>query len=181
MKWWLVLTIKHSGISSNPHFLKRKEASHDQVSWPWQKAWGRKLLLVGKTRESSEKQLFKIIYMIGPNMTLGNSRANWILTFLIQVPILLFFFNEKNYLFIYLFLAALEPFVAVQGLSPAVASRVYSLVAVWELLVVVFSLVAEHRLSNTGLVVVGHGLSCFTACGIFLDQRSNRCPLRCNC
>ena len=54
------------------------------------------MLLVGKTRESSEKQLFKIIYMISPNVTL-RYRANWILTFLIQVPILLllFFFNEK--------------------------------------------------------------------------------------
>ena len=33
----------------------------------------------------------------------------------------------------------------------------------------------EHRLSSS--VVVAHGLSCFTACGIFLDQGSNPCPL----
>ena len=106
MKWGLVLTIKHSGTSSSPHFLRRKEASHDQVSWPWQKVWGRRLLLVGKTRESLEKQLFKIIYMISPNVTL-RYRANWILTFLIQVPILLLLFFLMKKLFIYVFLAAL--------------------------------------------------------------------------
>ena len=31
----------------------------------------------------------------------------------------------------------------------------------------------------TGLVLVVHGLSCPTACGIFLDQGSNSCPLHC--
>ena len=52
------------------------------------------------------------------------------------------------------------------------------------------SLVAEHRLEGTltsvvgalgsrvqALVVVVHRLSCFAACGIFLDQESNPCPL----
>ena len=180
MKWWLVLTIKHSGTSSSPHFLRRKEASHDQVSWPWQKAWGRKLLLVGKTRESSEKQLFKVIYTIGPNVTLGYTEPTGFSLFSLRsLYFFFFFFNEKNYLFIYFWLH--WAFVAAQGLSPAAASRVYSLVVVWELLVVVSSLVAEHRLSNTGLAVVGHGLSCFMACGIFLDQGSNQCSLRCNC
>ena len=71
------------------------------------------------------------------------------------------------------------------------------LVAVRGLLIVVASLVAEHRLQARGLqqlqhagsvvvahglqsagsVVVVHGLSCFTACGIFPDQGSNPCPL----
>ena len=31
---------------------------------------------------------------------------------------------------------------------------------------------------HTGSVVAVHGLSCSTACGIFPDQGSNRCPLR---
>ena len=52
------------------------------------------------------------------------------------------------------------------------------------------SLVPAHRLSALGLqqlpvlahvatasVVVAHGLSCSTACGIFPDQGSNLCPL----
>ena len=39
-------------------------------------------------------------------------------------------------------------------------------------------LVVEHRLSSSGSVVVVHRLSCSTACGIFLDQRSKLCPLQ---
>ena len=31
--------------------------------------------------------------------------------------------------------------------------------------------------SMQALVVVAHELSCFVACGIFLDQKSNLCPL----
>ena len=42
---------------------------------------------------------------------------------------------------------------------------------------VVASLVAEHRLQSTGSVVVTYGLSCSLACGTFLDQGSNPCPL----
>ena len=49
----------------------------------------------------------------------------------------------------------------------------------------VASLVAEHGLQAQGLpqllhmgsVVVEHGLCCPTACGIFLDQELNLCPL----
>ena len=33
------------------------------------------------------------------------------------------------------------------------------------------------ELQSAGLVVVMHGLSCSLACGIFLDQGSNPCPL----
>ena len=36
---------------------------------------------------------------------------------------------------------------------------------------------AEHCLSSAGSVVVAHRLSCSEACGIFLDQGSNPCPL----
>ena len=35
----------------------------------------------------------------------------------------------------------------------------------------------ERRLLRAGSVVVAHGLSCSVACGIFLDQGSNLCPL----
>ena len=107
MKWWLVLTIKHSGTSSSPHFLRRKEASHDQVSWPWQKVWGRRLLLVGKTRESLEKQLFKIIYVISPNVTLGYTELTGFSLFSFRSLYFFFFFFLMKKLFIYVFLAAL--------------------------------------------------------------------------
>ena len=36
---------------------------------------------------------------------------------------------------------------------------------------------SAHGLQSTGSVVVAHGLSCSTACGIFLDQGFNPCPL----
>ena len=45
-------------------------------------------------------------------------------------------------------------------------------------LLAVASLVAEHRLQGAwASVVVAHGLSCLKACGIFLDQGSNPCPV----
>ena len=40
------------------------------------------------------------------------------------------------------------------------------------------SVVAAPRLESTGSVVMVHGLSCSSARGIFLDQRSNPCLLR---
>ena len=53
----------------------------------------------------------------------------------------------------------------------------YSLVAVRELLLAVASLV-QHGLKRAwASVVVALGLSCPTACGIFLDQGLNLCPL----
>ena len=87
--------------------------------------------------------------------------------------------------------------VAVDGLSLVVASRGYSLLQCAD-----FSLQWFHLLQSTGFrctgslvevcdsgarrlqefqlagsVVVAHGLSCFVACGILLDQGSNPCSL----
>ena len=45
------------------------------------------------------------------------------------------------------------------------------------LLIAVAPLVAEHGSRHTSSVVVAHGLSCSTACGIFMDQEWNLCPL----
>ena len=39
------------------------------------------------------------------------------------------------------------------------------------------SAVAGPGLSSTGSIVVAHGLSCSTACGVFPDQGSNLCLL----
>ena len=68
--------------------------------------------------------------------------------------------------------------------------RGYSLAAMRRLLIAVAALVMEHkleglqasvvaalRLSSTISVVGTHGLSCPVACGIFLNQGSNPCPL----
>ena len=84
-----------------------------------------------------------------------------------------------------------------KGFSLAVASWGCSLVAVHRLLVAVASLaehglweawvsaVAAHVLCGAALglwspgsIVVAHGISCFTACGIFPNQGSNLCLLR---
>ena len=40
------------------------------------------------------------------------------------------------------------------------------------------SLVRSMALGHMGSEIVAHGLSCSEACGIFLDQASNLCPLR---
>ena len=71
------------------------------------------------------------------------------------------------------------------GFSLLGVNRGYSLVVVHRLLVVVASLVAEHRLEecrlqklqHVGSVVVEHGLSCSMARGIFPDQGLNLYPL----
>ena len=75
------------------------------------------------------------------------------------------------------------------GFSLVVKSGDHCLVAVGGLLIAVASLVAELRLQARGLNSCGlralhcrlssvvQGLSCWAACGIFLDQGSNQCPL----
>ena len=65
-------------------------------------------------------------------------------------------------------------FLAMLGLCCCVG---LSLVAVCGLLIVMASLAAAPRLLSTGSVVVAHGLSCSTSCGIFLDQTLNQCLL----
>ena len=60
-----------------------------------------------------------------------------------------------------------------------VAASRLSLGAGCELLIAGISFVEEHRLlGERASVVSAHGLSCPSACVIFLDQRENPCPLR---
>ena len=69
-------------------------------------------------------------------------------------------------------------FITTCGLSLVVASWDYSLIVVYGLIIVVASLVVEHRLKGTQVsVVVVHGLDCPMACGIFPDQGLNLCLL----
>ena len=81
-------------------------------------------------------------------------------------------FKKCMYTFLKLFIYLL--FLAVHRLSPAVASRGYSLVAVCGLLIVVASLVAHRLLSTPASVVVAHGLSCSVACGISVSRPGNK-------
>ena len=73
------------------------------------------------------------------------------------------FFFFLIYLFIYLFLAALGLCCCTQTFSSC-GERGLLFVVVRGLLIVVASLVVEHR------------LSCSAACRIFPDQGSNPCP-----
>ena len=91
-----------------------------------------------------------------------------------------FFFNF--YLFIYLFIYLIYlwlcwVFVSVQGLSPVVASRVHSSSRCAGPSLSRALLLQSTGSRRAGSVVVAHGPSRSTACGIFPDQRSNPCPL----
>ena len=82
----------------------------------------------------------------------------------------------KKYVCIYFWLCCI--FTAEHGLSLAGVSGGHSLVAMCRLLTEVASLVVEHRLSGSwASAVLGHGLSCIMACGIFQDQGLNSCSL----
>ena len=64
------------------------------------------------------------------------------------------------------------------GFFPGCRAWRPTLVALHGLLIVMVSLVGEHRLWGApALVAVTHGLSCSTACGVFLDKGSNWCRL----
>ena len=92
-----------------------------------------------------------------------------------------------------LFLAALGLHCCVWHFS-SFSEQELLFVVMCRLLIVVASLVAEHGalqlwhmglvvvtcgLQSLGSVVIAHGLSCSSTCGIFLDQESNPCPLHC--
>ena len=63
------------------------------------------------------------------------------------------------------------------GAFSSYGERWVLLSAVCGFFLAVSSLVTECRSWGTDSVVVAHGLSCFAAHGIFLDQGSNLCPL----
>ena len=84
-----------------------------------------------------------------------------------------FFFNF--YLFIYLWLCWV--FVSVRGLSLVVASGGHSSSQCVGLSLSRPLLSRSTGSRRAGSVVVAHGPSCSTACGIFPDQGSNPCPL----
>ena len=85
-----------------------------------------------------------------------------------------FFFFLIN-LFIYLWLCWV--FVSVRGLSLVAASGGHSSSRCAGLSLSRPLLLQSTGSRHAGSVVVAHGLSCSTACGIFPDQGSNPCPL----
>ena len=88
---------------------------------------------------------------------------------------ILFFLNKFIYLFMYFWLCWV--FVPVRGLSVAGASGGHSSSRCAGLSLSRPLLLHSTGSRRTGLVVVPHGPSCSTACGIFPDQGSNPYPL----
>ena len=68
-------------------------------------------------------------------------------------------------------------FMAVPGLSLVAASRGYSAVVVLGLLIAMLFLLRSLGSRVWASVIVAHGLSCPTACGIFSNHGWNPCPL----
>ena len=132
-----------------------------------------------KTKKSMEKCSLLFFRLVIMNRNVGvskgisyNYQANCIRELCgLQLCCLsiLFFFNSDFWL--------CWVFVSVRGLSLVAASGGHSSSRCAGL-----SLSRPLLLRNTGSrragsVVVAHGLSCSTACGIFPDQGSNPCPL----
>ena len=84
---------------------------------------------------------------------------------------------ETFYLFIYFNFWLCWVFVSVRGLSLAVASGGHSSSRCAGLSLSRPLLLRSTGSRRTGSVVVAHGPSCSTACGIFPDQGSNPYPL----
>ena len=89
--------------------------------------------------------------------------------------IFFFLINAFIYLFIYFWLCWV--FVSVPGLSLVAASGGHSSSRCTGLSLSRPLLLRSMGSRRTGSVVVAHGPSCSTACGIFPDQGSNSCPL----
>ena len=87
-----------------------------------------------------------------------------------------FFFNKFIYVFIFYFWLCWV-FVSVQGLSLVVASGGQSSSRCAGLSLSRPLLLQSPGSRRAGSIVVAHGPSCSTACGIFPDQGSNPCPL----
>ena len=85
------------------------------------------------------------------------------------------FSNLFIYLFFYLWLCWV--FVSMRGLSLVVASGGQSSSRCAGLSLSRPLLLRSISSRRAGSVVVAHGPSCSTACGIFPDQGSNPCPL----
>ena len=68
-------------------------------------------------------------------------------------------------------------FLTVLGLSLAVASRGCSLLWCMDFSLQWLLLLQSRGSRRAGSLVVAHELCCSVACGIFLDQQPNHCPL----
>ena len=82
-----------------------------------------------------------------------------------------------NFYFLFFYLWLCWAFVSVWGLSLVVASGGHSSSRCAGLSLPRPLLLRSTGSRHAGSVIVAHGPSCSTACGIFPDQGSNPCPL----
>ena len=97
-----------------------------------------------------------------------------------EIIFFLFSFFLKEFLYFYYLLIYFWlcwVFVSVQGLSLVAASGGHSSSRCAGLSLSRSLLLRSTSSRRSGSVVVAHGPSCSTACGIFPDQGSNPCPL----
>ena len=94
-----------------------------------------------------------------------------------QLPpaILFIYFDKFIYLFIYFWLCSV--FIAAHRLSLVAARGTTLCCSAWASHWGGFSCCGAWALGVRASVVVAHGLSCSTACGILPDQALNLCPL----
>ena len=96
---------------------------------------------------------------------------------LLSFPFFFFFNLQRLRIFLFIYFWLCWVFVSVRGLSLVAASgghsssRCAGVSLSWPLLL------RSTGSRRAGSVVVAHGPSCSTACGIFPDQGSNPCPL----
>ena len=90
---------------------------------------------------------------------------------------MLFIYFYKFIYFIYLFLAALGLHCCAWAFSICGERGGALCCTAWASHCGGFSCCRARALGTRASVVVVHGLSCSTACGIFPDQGSNPCPL----
>ena len=118
-----------------------------------------------------------LLYIHGNNFCLLTVVAGCtvLITIIFYLLLSFWFAILKIYLFTYLFLAMLV-FVPMWTFSLVAASGVYALVAVHGLLLVVSSLVVEHRFRGMQLEVVAHGLHSYSSRA--LGHRLGSCGAR---
>ena len=108
------------------------------------------------------------------NPTHNPSKVNHSILLLFSFVVVVFF-KEFLYLFIYLWLCWV--FVSVRGLSLVAASGGHSSSRCAGLSLSRPLLLRSTSSRCAGSAVVAHGPSCSAACGILPDQGSNPCPL----
>ena len=147
-------------------------------------------IILKRTSDNEEVDKLEPSYIVGGNRKwcshFGKQFGNFFLSFFSSFIYLFIYSFIHSFIHLFIYLWLLWVFVAAYGLSLAVASVGYYS-SLWcagfslRWLLLLWSTGSRHvGFSSCGAwasIVAAHGLSCSVACGIFLDQVSNLCPL----